>query len=95
MSYSMISTGLPDIMAHFRTDQGGWVQTAFLLVAAVISPTLGKIADMIGKRRVLLICVFVAAAGSFVSAVAPNFALLLAGRAMSSLLVSSLRVRLS
>lgn len=24
MSYSMISTGLPDIMAHFRTDQGGW-----------------------------------------------------------------------
>ncbi len=90
MSYSMISTGLPDIMAHFRTDQGGWVQTAFLLVAAVISPTLGKIADMIGKRRVLLICVFVAAAGSFVSAVAPNFALLLAGRAMSSLLVSCL-----
>lgn len=88
MNASMISTGLPAIMAHFHTDQGGWVQTAFLLIAAVISPTLGKIADMVGKRRVLLICVFVAAAGSFVSAVAPNFALLLVGRAMSSLLVS-------
>lgn len=88
MNASMISTGLPAIMAHFHTDQGGWIQTAFLLVAAVISPTLGKIADMIGKRRVLLICVSIAAAGSFVSAVAPNFALLLVGRAMSSLLVS-------
>lgn len=88
MNASMISTGLPAIMTHFHTDQGGWVQTTFLLIAAVISPTLGKIADMVGKRRVLLICVFIAAAGSFVSAVAPNFALLLIGRAMSSLLVS-------
>ncbi|WP_336882548.1 MFS transporter [Rhodococcus globerulus] len=90
MNASMISTGLPQIMAHFHTDQGGWVQTAFLLVATVISPALGKIADMIGKRRVLLICVAIAAAGSFVSALAPNFALLLVGRAMSSLLVSCL-----
>ncbi|MCF8568772.1 MFS transporter [Gordonia sp. HY002] len=90
MNSSMISTGLPAIMAYFHTDQGGWIQASFLLVAAVISPTLGKIADMVGKRRVLLFCVFIAAAGSLVSAVAPNFALLLTGRAMSSLLVSCL-----
>ncbi|MCF8589137.1 MFS transporter [Gordonia liuliyuniae] len=90
MNASMISTGLPGIMAYFHTNQGGWIQTAFLLVAAVISPTLGKIADMFGKRRVLLICVFVSAAGSLVSALAPNFILLLTGRAMSSLLVTCL-----
>lgn len=90
MNASMISTGLPSIMAHFHTNQGGWIQTAFLLIATVISPTLGKFADMVGKRRVLLGCVVISAVGSLVSALAPTFLVLLLGRAMSSLLVTCL-----
>lgn len=90
MNYSMVATGLPLIMADFKTTQGAWIQTIFLLVAAVISPTLGKVADTYGKRKVLLCCVFLAALGSAISAVAPNYAVLIAGRALAGLVVSCL-----
>ncbi|MFD8816660.1 MFS transporter [Streptomyces sp. NPDC059627] len=54
LSYTMTSTALPSITRHFRTDHGGWLLTCYMLTGAVVSPLLGKPADLYGKRRVLL-----------------------------------------
>ncbi|MGW5311078.1 MFS transporter [Nocardia thailandica] len=90
VSYMMISTALPSIAAHYRTTQGAWLLTAFLLVGAVTAPLIGKLADMYGKRKALLGCVAISAAGSLLSAVAGSYAVLIAGRALSGLLVPCL-----
>ncbi|MGW0180928.1 MFS transporter [Nocardia sp. NPDC003345] len=90
VSYMMISTALPSIAAHYRTTQGAWLLTSFLLVGAVTAPLIGKLADMYGKRKALLGCVAVAAAGSLVSALAGSYAVLIAGRALTGLLVPCL-----
>ncbi|MFC9978445.1 MFS transporter [Gordonia sp. NPDC127522] len=90
LNYGMIATGLPSIMVDFDTDQGAWIQTSFLLVGAVISPALGKIADTVGKRKVLLACAVIASIGALLSAVAPSYWVLLAGRALSGVLVACL-----
>lgn len=87
VSYIMVSMAMPLIAAHYETKQGAWLLTAFLLVGAVSGPLIGKLADMYGKRRLLLACVGVAAAGSFLSAIAPNYATVIAGRALSGVLI--------
>lgn len=85
-SYLMVSTALPRISAHYRTDQGVWLPTAFLLVGAVASPILGKLADTYGKRLVLMLCVALSAIGAFIAALAPNFGVLLFGWGLTGLL---------
>ncbi|MGW0639212.1 MFS transporter [Nocardia salmonicida] len=90
VSYMMISTALPSIAAHYQTTQGAWLLTSFLLVGAVIAPLIGKLADMYGKRKALLGCVAVAAAGSLLSAIAGSYAVLIAGRALTGLLIPCL-----
>lgn len=90
ISYIMIATALPSIAKHYQTTQGAWLLTSFLLFGAVVAPLVGKLADVCGKRLMLLVCVFGAAVGSLVSAIAPTYGVLLAGRALTGLLVPCL-----
>ncbi|AQA26157.1 sugar (and other) transporter family protein [Rhodococcus sp. MTM3W5.2] len=90
ISYMMISMAIPAIAGHYQTTQGAWLLTSFLLVGAMTAPLIGKLADMYGKRKLLLACIAIAALGSFVSAVAGSYAVLIAGRALSGLLVPCL-----
>nr|WP_240945553.1 MFS transporter [Rhodococcus sp. HNM0569] len=85
-SYLMVSIALPELSAHFHTNQGVWLVTAFLLVGSVASPLLGKLADTYGKRLLLLWCVGLSAVGALISALAPNFAILLMGWSLTGLL---------
>ncbi len=86
LSYMMVSMAVPEISVHFQTTQGAWMLTAFLLVGAVTGPLLGKLADMYGKRKVLLACVAVSVLGALVSAVATSYAVLITGRALMGVL---------
>ncbi|EGD53832.1 MFS transporter [Gordonia neofelifaecis] len=90
ISYIMIATALPSISKHYQTTQGAWLLTAFLLFGAMVAPLLGKLADLHGKRLVLLIAVFGAALGSLISAVAPSYGVLIVGRALTGFLVPCL-----
>jgi len=87
ISYLMVATALPKIAAHYHTTQVAWMMSSFLLVGAVTSPILGKLADLYGKRKMLMVAVVGAGAGSVISAVAPNFGLLVVGRSLQGLLV--------
>ncbi|MFE1953981.1 MFS transporter [Streptomyces sp. NPDC059524] len=90
ISYIMIATAMPSIAQHYRTTQGAWLLTAFLLVGAVAAPLVGKLADLHGKRRLLVGCIAVSIAGSLVSAVAPSYGIMILGRALTGLLVPCL-----
>lgn len=64
------------------TTAAGWVLTANLLAAAVTTPLLGRLADLRGKRPVLLTVLVVVFVGSLLCAAADSFALLLIGRVL-------------
>ncbi len=86
VGYIMVSITLPAVSAHFRTTQGAWVLTVNMLVGAVLGPLLGKLADMYGKRRILLACIGVAVVGSAIAAAAPSFGLMVLGRGLAGAL---------
>ncbi|WP_137722933.1 MFS transporter [Prescottella subtropica] len=90
VSYIMISTALPAIATHYQTTQGAWLLTAFLLVGAMCAPLIGKLADMYGKRKMLLACVAISLVGSLVSAVATSYAVMIVGRCLAGLMVPTL-----
>jgi MFS family permease len=68
------------MLEYFGTHQAAWLNSSALLAGAICSPLLAKSADIFGKRRVLLITIFVSGAGSVVCLIAPNLGIFLLGR---------------
>ena len=80
--FNMVSPALPNIATSFGTKQPGLVFTVLLICGAMTLPIMGKLGDVIGKKRVLLIGVSGMAAGTMICAVAPVYSLFLVGRGM-------------
>jgi MFS family permease len=90
-AYSVLQSLVVPALGVFQRELGttpsgaGWILTAFLLSASVSTPLLGRLADLYGKRRVLLGALAAMSAGATVSAVADGLALMVAGRAVQGL----------
>ena len=72
---------LPALLSASRA-QTAWVITITVLVAAVATPIAGRLGDLYGRRRVILVLIATMIAGSIVCALAPDLPVLLIGRAM-------------
>ncbi|MDP9848744.1 MFS transporter [Streptosporangium lutulentum] len=59
-----------------------WLITITLLTGAVCTPVLGRVGDMYGKRRVLLVSLGVLVVGSAMCALSSHIGVLIAGRAL-------------
>lgn len=78
---AMILAAIKDLVAEFGDPaKVGWLITGFLIVATVAAALVGRMGDIYGRRRCLIIVSAVGAFGSLVSALAPNFEWLLVGR---------------
>ena len=79
---SLVVPALPEIQASLHTSESAvaWVLTAFLLSASVFTPIIGRLGDMYGKERLLLIVLVLLAVGTLISAVATSLWLMLLGR---------------
>jgi EmrB/QacA subfamily drug resistance transporter len=84
---TLVAPALPVLQRdlHTSTSSVAWVFTSFLLAAAVATPIAGRLGDMFGKKRVLVISLLSLAAGSLVAAVATSLPLLIAGRTIQGL----------
>ncbi len=54
---SLVAPALPEIQHALHTSESGvsWVLTAYLLSASVATPVIGRLGDMYGKERLLVI----------------------------------------
>lgn len=59
-----------------------WLVTVTLLVGAVMTPIFGRLADMIGKKRMLLIAFLVMTTGSLICALTSNIGILIFARGL-------------
>ncbi len=87
MLQSLVTPVLPTIQHDLRTSASAvtWILTAWLLSAAVATPLLGRVGDMLGKERTLVLSLAAIAVGSLIAAVAPSLTLVLVGRVVQGL----------
>ncbi|WP_203830670.1 MFS transporter [Actinoplanes palleronii] len=79
---SLVSPALATIGRDLNatTSDVSWVVTAYLLSASVLTPILGRLGDIAGKRKVLIGVLAILAVGTVIAALAPNLAVLIVGR---------------
>jgi MFS family permease len=75
---------LPRLLGASASDTT-WAITATLLAGAIATPTVGRLGDMFGKRRMLLISISLLIAGSVVGAFATTLVPLIIARALQGL----------
>jgi MFS family permease len=79
---SLIIPVLATIEHELDTDQATvtWVLTAYLLSASIATPLLGRVGDVVGKTRMLVITLCALAVGSLMAALAPSIGWLIVAR---------------
>lgn len=75
---------LPELprLLGISVEDASWVLTATLLASAVATPVLSRMADMFGKRRIMLVCLVLMTIGSALVALDLGFPAMIAGRAL-------------
>ena len=79
---SLVIPVLPTIEAGLHTSQNTvtWVLTAYLLSAAIFTPIMGRLGDMYGKERMLVLTLVALTVGSLMAAVASSISLMIVAR---------------
>ena len=79
---SLVAPAIPDLQRELHTSVNSvsWVLTAYLLSASIATPLIGRLGDIYGKERLLVIVLVVLCLGTVVSAVAGTLTVMLIGR---------------
>jgi MFS family permease len=97
LTQSILIPVLPTLTVDLHTSgtNAEWLLTAPLLVAAVAVPVAGRLADLHGKKKLLVMSLGAFVAGSLLCAVTSNLSLLIAGRAVTGLSMAAIPLGIS
>jgi MFS family permease len=84
---SAVIPALPTLERALHTNETGaaWVLTGFLLSASVGTSVIGRLGDMYGKERLLLITLVALAVGTLIDALSNSLSVLIVGRIVQGL----------
>jgi EmrB/QacA subfamily drug resistance transporter len=84
LAQTMLVPALGELTHQLDTDASGiaWVLTGYLLAAAVATPVAGRLGDMFGKRRMLVISLVLFGLGSGVAALGSSLEVVVIGRVL-------------
>jgi MFS family permease len=63
-----------------NADGTAWISTAYLLSASILTPVIGRLGEVAGKKRMMLASLAAFAVGTLVCALAANLGELVTGR---------------
>jgi len=80
----MISTALAPIAIAFSATvaETGWLIAGLYLTSAIAQPTMGRLADLFGPRRIYLISLVLVAIAGVIGSLAPSLAVLVGARVL-------------
>ena len=88
ISFAIMQTLVIPAIPFFRREFGSsqeattWLVTGFLLSSSVLTPLLGKLGDMYGKKRLMVVCLAVFGLGSLAAALGDSLEWLVACRVL-------------
>ena len=82
MLQSLVVPALPTLQKELDTSPTGvaWIFTTYLLAASVATPIAGRVGDMFGKKRTLLVVLTGLAGGTLLAALATTLPVLILAR---------------
>src|ERR1700722_11150492 len=86
LDQTIVATALPTIGRQFQDVSNlSWVITAYLLASTAVAPVFGTLADIYGRRGMIITALGLFIAGSILCAVAPNMTVLILARGLQGL----------
>lgn len=84
---SLVAPALPTLARDLSVTpaSAAWILTAYLLAASVATAVLGKLGDVVGKRRVLLGVLVALTVGTVICALADSLPVLILGRVVQGM----------
>ncbi|MFB2600392.1 MFS transporter [Herbiconiux sp. P17] len=97
LQFTLIVPVLPEIpgILHVSANDASWMVTVTLLAGTAATPVLTRLADLRGRRRMLLVCLALLVAGSVIAAVGLTFPTVLLGRALQGSATAILPIGIS
>lgn len=93
LDLTMVTPAIPSIAAEFRSSSGYiWVGGAFILGSTAVTPVWGSVADIWGRKPIMLIAQAFFFAGSLLCALAPNMDAFIAGRGIQGIGASGMGI---
>ena len=79
---SLVAPALLTIQHDLHTSATGaaWILTAYLLSASVLTPIAGRLGDMFGKKRALVVALVVLAVGTALAGIASHIGVMIVAR---------------
>ncbi|ONF65601.1 MDR family MFS transporter [Amycolatopsis keratiniphila] len=82
----VVATALPRMVGELGgATSFAWVTTSYLLAGSVSAPVYGKLGDLFGRKRVVLVAIALFVLGSLACALAPTMPLLIAARVLQGI----------
>ena len=87
MLQSLVVPALPTLQHDLHTTPAGvtWIFTAYLLAASVATPIAGRLGDMFGKKRTLVVVLGGLAGGTLIAALATTLPVMIGARTIQGL----------
>jgi MFS family permease len=94
---TMLIPAIPDLIKDFRTSysMSSWILTAYLVSGAVMTPIAGKLSDIYGKKKILLIILAIYTIGVSAAGFANNIYFMLVARAIQGIGMSMFPIAFS
>ncbi|MGB6672892.1 MAG: MFS transporter, partial [Candidatus Nitrosopolaris sp.] len=94
---TMLTPAIPTLIKEFNITYGtsSWILTIYLLTGAVMTPIAGKLSDIYGKKKVLLVVLIVYITGVSIAGFSTNISILLIARALQGVGISMFPIAFS
>ena len=79
-----MSPALPSIAEDFKISQtlASWVMTAYMICGAVMTVIMGRLSDLVGAKKMLMVMMICFTVGTVLAPFSPNIAVLLGLRVL-------------
>src|SRR3954465_13315546 len=87
---TMLLPAIPDIIRDFHISYSttSWILTAYLISGAVMTPIAGKLSDIYGRKKLVLIILIIYIIGISIGALSNNISVLLVARVIQGVGIS-------
>jgi MFS family permease len=87
---TMLLPAVPDIITEFNIsyNTASWILTAYLIAGAVMTPISGKLSDIYGRKKMVLIIMLIYLIGIFLGGFSSNITILIISRIIQGIGIS-------